>query len=73
MVRGRSSNKSGFADYDPVRARTEGRAPTGMDAGTTALFPDGFEETERDKSKMCNDDLGIKYDANKIRTTFSLF
>jgi len=73
MVRGRSSNKSGFVDYDPVRARAEGLAPAGMDAGTTALFPDGFEEMERDKSKMCNDDLGIKYDANKIRTTFSLF
>ena len=27
MVRERSSNKSGFVDYDPVRARTEGRAP----------------------------------------------
>jgi hypothetical protein len=46
MVRGRISNKSWFVDYDPVRARAEGRAPTGMDAGTTALFPDGFEETE---------------------------
>jgi hypothetical protein len=43
MVRGRSSNKSGFADYDPVRARAEGRAPTGMDAETAALFADGFE------------------------------
>jgi hypothetical protein len=63
MVRGRSSNKSWFVDYDPVRARAEGLEPASMDAGTTALFPDGFEETERDKSKMYNDDLGIKYDA----------
>ena len=46
MVRGRSSNKSWFVDYDPVRARTEGRAPADTDAETAALFPDGFEETE---------------------------
>jgi hypothetical protein len=56
-----------------VRARAEERALVGMYAETAALFTDGFENTERDKSKMCNDDLGIKYDANKIRTTFSLF
>jgi hypothetical protein len=30
-------------------------------------------DTERDNSKMHNDDLLIKYDANKIRTTFSIF
>jgi hypothetical protein len=44
-----------------------------MDVETAAMFPDGLEEMERDKSKMRNDDLGIKYDANKIRTTFSIF
>ena len=38
--------KSWFVDFDPVRARTEGRAPAGMDAETAALFPDGFEEQE---------------------------
>ena len=38
--------KSWFVDFDPVRARAEGRAPTGMNAETAALFPDGFEETE---------------------------
>lgn len=46
MVRGRSSNKSWFVDFDPVHARAEGRAPAGMDAETAALFPDGFEEKE---------------------------
>ena len=38
--------KSWFVDFDPVRARTEGRAPEGMDEATAALFPDGFEESE---------------------------
>ena len=38
--------KSWFVDFDPVRAKMEGRAPEGMDEVTTALFPDSFEETE---------------------------
>ena len=38
--------KSWFVDFDPVRAKTEGRAPDGMDEATAALFPDGFEESE---------------------------
>lgn len=38
--------KSWFIDFDPVRAKMEGRAPEGMDEATAALFPDSFEETE---------------------------
>ena len=38
--------KSWFVDFDPVRAKVEGRAPEGMDEATAALFPDSFEETE---------------------------
>lgn len=38
--------KSWFVDFDPVRAKMEGRAPEGMDETTAALFPDGFEESE---------------------------
>jgi type I restriction enzyme S subunit len=38
--------KSWFVDFDPVRAKLEGREPQGMDAATAALFPDGFEESE---------------------------
>ena len=38
--------KSWFVDFDPVRARVEGRAPEGMDEATAALFPDVFEESE---------------------------
>jgi len=38
--------KSWFVDFDPVRAKAEGREPADMDAETAALFPDSFEETE---------------------------
>lgn len=38
--------KSWFVDFDPVRARAEGREPEGMDAETAALFPSEFEESE---------------------------
>ena len=37
--------KSWFVDFDPVRAKMEGRSPEGMDEATAALFPDGFEES----------------------------
>ncbi len=37
--------KSWFVDFDPVRAKMEGRTPEGMDEATAALFPDGFEES----------------------------
>lgn len=32
--------KSWFVDFDPVRAKMEGKQPFGMDAATAALFPD---------------------------------
>jgi type I restriction enzyme S subunit len=38
--------KSWFVDFDPVRAKQEGRAPEGMSDTTAALFPDSFEESE---------------------------
>lgn len=37
--------KSWFVDFDPVRAKSQGVAPAGMDEATAALFPDGFEES----------------------------
>jgi type I restriction enzyme S subunit len=37
--------KSWFIDFDPVRAKAEGREPEGMDAATAALFPADFEES----------------------------
>ncbi len=38
--------KSWFVDFDPVRAKAEGREPASMDAETAAHFPDSFKETE---------------------------
>ncbi len=38
--------KSWFVDFDPVRAKAEGREPEGMDATTAALFPSEFEDSE---------------------------
>ncbi len=38
--------KSWFVDFDPVRAKMEGRIPEGMDEATAALFPAGLEESE---------------------------
>src|SRR5581483_6359611 len=37
--------KSWFVDFDPVRAKAEGRQPAGMDAATAALFPSAFEDS----------------------------
>lgn len=37
--------KSWFVDFDPVRAKMEGRAPEGMDEATAALFPDALKES----------------------------
>ena len=38
--------KSWFVDFDPVRAKMEGRQPDGLDAETAALFPDRLVESE---------------------------
>jgi type I restriction enzyme S subunit len=37
---------SWFVNFDPVRAKAEGRQPEGMDADTAALFPDRFVDSE---------------------------
>ena len=37
--------KSWFIDFDPVRAKAEGREPEGMNAAMAALFPAEFEES----------------------------
>jgi type I restriction enzyme S subunit len=37
--------QSWFVDFDPVRAKVDGRAPAGMDAETAGLFPDRFQES----------------------------
>ena len=37
--------KSWFVDFDPVRAKMDGRQPEGMDKATADLFPDSFEDS----------------------------
>ena len=39
--------KSWFVDFDPVRAKMEGRQPAGIDAETAALFPDDFVDSTK--------------------------
>jgi type I restriction enzyme S subunit len=41
----RAMFKSWFVDFDPVRAKVEGRQPAGMNAETASLFPSGFAST----------------------------
>jgi type I restriction enzyme S subunit len=41
--------KSWFIDFDPVRAKSAGRKPEGMDSATAALFPASFEDSELGK------------------------
>lgn len=60
--------KSWFVDFDPVQAKMEGRKPIGMDAETTALFPDSFVDSPLGKipkgwqadiiGKMCKVAIG---------------
>jgi type I restriction enzyme S subunit len=38
--------QSWFVDFDPVRAKLDGRYPINLDRATAALFPDSFDETE---------------------------
>jgi type I restriction enzyme, S subunit len=38
--------KSWFVDFDPVRAKAEGRKPSGMDAETAKLFPNKFDDSK---------------------------
>jgi type I restriction enzyme S subunit len=37
--------QSWFVDFDPVRAKMDGRKPAGMDAATAALFPSSFQDS----------------------------
>ncbi len=37
--------QSWFVDFDPVRAKLDGRSPMGLDPATAALFPDAFQES----------------------------
>ena len=41
----RAMFQSWFVDFDPVRAKLDGRKPEGLDKATAALFPDAFQES----------------------------
>jgi type I restriction enzyme S subunit len=59
--------KSWFIDFDPVRAKLDGRKPAGMDAETAALFPAEFEDSSLGripkgwKVKTLGDFIDIKH------------
>lgn len=63
--------KSWFVDFDPVRAKAEGRPPVGMNDATAALFSGRFATTEfgpvpegwaiRPLSSVCSLDKGVSY------------
>lgn len=38
--------QSWFVDFDPVRAKLDGRKPVGLDEQTAALFPERFQDSE---------------------------
>ena len=40
--------QSWFVDFDPVRAKLDGRKPVGMDSVTAALFPSKFQDSSLD-------------------------
>lgn len=37
--------QSWFVDFDPVRAKLDGRSPAGLDSATAAIFPDRLEDS----------------------------
>lgn len=41
----RAMFQSWFVDFDPVRAKLDGRKPTGLDEASAALFPDSFQDS----------------------------
>jgi type I restriction enzyme S subunit len=40
--------QSWFVDFDPVRAKVDGREPVGLDSDTAAFFPEHFDHGEHD-------------------------
>jgi type I restriction enzyme S subunit len=38
--------QSWFVDFEPVRAKLDGREPAGIDSAMAALFPDSFQDSE---------------------------
>jgi type I restriction enzyme S subunit len=45
--------QSWFVDFDPVRAKLEGRPPAALDPATAALFPDSFQDSPLGPIPQC--------------------
>jgi len=43
--------QSWFVDFDPVRAKLDGRKPDGLDKPTAALFPAAFQDSNLAQSE----------------------
>jgi type I restriction enzyme S subunit len=62
--------KSWFVDFDPVRAKAEGR-PTGLPAEISDLFPDSFEDSELGEipsgwKVQSIGDVSVNYDSKRV-------
>jgi len=63
--------QSWFVDFDPVRAKLDGRKPIGLDETTAALFPDSFQDSPigpiphawivKDLGEIADFDKGLSY------------
>ena len=63
--------KSWFVDFDPVRAKMEGRQPAGMDAETAALFPSAFQNSPLGKIPRGWEVDQVKNRASQIQYGFT--
>jgi len=57
--------QSWFVDFDPVRAKLDGRQPVGMDEATAELFPEHLEESSIGKKL-------VGWEVNTLETTLSV-
>ena len=65
--------KSWFVDFDPVRAKAEGR-PTGLPDEISELFPDSFEESELGEFGVQRGCTIMKLpDARRLSTSRAMF
>ena len=63
--------KSWFVDFDPVRAKMEGRKPAGMDSETAALFPAEFQDSALGKIPKGWEVDQVKNRASRIQYGFT--
>jgi len=77
--------QSWFVDFDPVRAKAEGRQPFGMNSDTAALFPNSFAHSSPDEppsgwrigkmselASLSRDSLAPEQFANEVFNHYSI-